>query len=66
MVDYEDVTKDDFELAIMRFSRREFENAAELLDKVAAVDPDDKTTEVFIERIEKMQRAEKKNFLTSL
>lgn len=59
-------TKDDFELAIMRFSRREFEQAAELLDKVAAIDPNDKTTEVFIERIEKMQLAEKKNFLTSL
>ncbi|MBI9107688.1 MAG: response regulator [Spirochaetales bacterium] len=59
-------TKTNFEEAIMKFSRREFEKAAELLDKVAASDPDDETAKVFLERIGKMQRAEKKNFLTSL
>jgi len=59
-------TKADFEEAIMKFSRREFEEAGDLLDKVVVADPEDRTAEVFIERIGKMQRAEKKNFLTSL
>jgi two-component system sensor histidine kinase ChiS len=65
-LDNKNRTKVDFEDAIMKFSRRNFEEAADLLGKVAAVDPDDMTAKVFLERIEKMQRAEKKNFLTSL
>ena len=59
-------TKVNFEDAIMRFSRREFEEAGSLLQKVAVVDPDDQTAQIFIDRIEKMRLAEKKNFLTSL
>ena len=59
-------TKADFEEAIMKFSRREFIAAKELLEKVAKEDQDDMTAKIFIERIEQMMLAEKKNFLTSL
>ncbi|MDC7228056.1 MAG: adenylate/guanylate cyclase domain-containing protein [Spirochaetales bacterium] len=59
-------TKDDFEAALLRFSRRDFGDAQELLERVASVDPEDLTAKVFLERIEDLRRAEKKAFLTSL
>ncbi len=65
-LDKKNRTKADFEEAIMNFSRREFEEAQNLLMKVSAVDPDDKTAKIFMERIEKIRLAEKKDFLTSL
>ena len=59
-------TKADFEEAIMKFSRREYKDAKNLLDRVIADDPDDMTAKIFIERIDQMLLAEKRNFLTSL
>ncbi len=59
-------TKTDFEQAIMKFSLKDFDGALALLQRVMELNPNDSTAQVFIERIEKMQIAEKKNFLTSL
>ncbi len=59
-------TKVDFEEAIIKFSRRDFEEAKRLLDRVVSVDPEDLTAKVFMNRIEDLLRLDKKNFLTSL
>jgi two-component system sensor histidine kinase ChiS len=59
-------TKAEFEEAIMRFSRREFNKAEALLQNVIEADPGDQTAAIFIERIKQMRLDEKKNFLTSL
>ena len=61
-----DNTKADFEEGIMRFSRKEFKEAKQLLERVVSENPDDHTAQLFIDRIEQMVLAEKKNFLTSL
>ncbi len=59
-------TKVDFEEAIIKFSRRDFEEAKILLDRVVSANPEDLTAKVFLDRIEDLLRLEKKNFLTSL
>ena len=59
-------TKVNFEEAIMKFSRRNFDDAKKLLQKVLDSDPEDLTASIFIERIDEMKWAEKRDFLTSL
>ncbi|HAK45506.1 MAG TPA: hypothetical protein DCO79_06260 [Spirochaeta sp.] len=59
-------TKSDFESGLGKFSLRDFDEAQNLLEKVAVRDPEDQTAQVFLDRIDEMRRAEKKAFLTSL
>jgi two-component system sensor histidine kinase ChiS len=59
-------TKTHFEEGIMKFSRRDFDEAKTLLQKVLDSDPEDLTAAIFIERIDEMKWAEKRDFLTSL
>ena len=59
-------TKVNFEDAMFKFSHRNFKEAQALFEKVALIDPEDNTTQVFLERIKEMRMEEKKDFLTSL
>ncbi|MDC7124777.1 MAG: adenylate/guanylate cyclase domain-containing protein, partial [Spirochaetales bacterium] len=59
-------TKNYFENAVVKFSMHELLSAKELLEKVLDINPDDPTAKVFLERIEDMQKAEKKDYTTSL
>ena len=59
-------TSVDFEQAIMHFSQKEFKDAKDHLLKVTEINPNDETAKVFLNRIDEIQREEKRDFLKSL
>lgn len=59
-------TKQDFETAILLFSKKQMKEAAGLFRKVLEKNPEDSTAELFLNRIERFEMEEKRAFLTSL
>lgn len=58
-------TKTDFESAILHFSKKEFEEAAELFKRIIAANPHDKAARLFLEKAEMFIAQEKRKFLFS-
>lgn len=58
-------TKTDFESAILHFSKKEFEEAAELFKQIIAANPHDKASRLFLEKAEMFIAQEKRKFLFS-
>ena len=58
-------TKTDFESAILRFSKREFDESSELFKQIIAANPNDRAARLFLEKAEAFIAQEKRRFLFS-
>ncbi|WP_319478678.1 response regulator [Marispirochaeta aestuarii] len=58
-------TKTDFETAILQFSKRQFDESAELFRQIIAVNSEDRAARLFLEKAEAFIAQEKRRFLFS-
>ncbi len=65
MRDLKTETKTDFETAILQFSKRQFDESAELFRQIIAVNPSDRASRLFLEKAEAFIAQEKRRFLFS-